>query len=155
MAGFFFFTYPHNAALRESRTGVSGAVRAMQPQLKSAHFTSHRVLSFLIKQSATCSHIPLPLYTIPTFSKRHFTKIDTSATCKPCCFFFFFLSPSSVEHDFRQQEGRLQCVMEALEGEYDVPAPTLNKPPAAPPSSYRPSTKGRVKKLRKKCFWWL
>uniref|UniRef100_A0AAX7SHA6 Uncharacterized protein n=1 Tax=Astatotilapia calliptera TaxID=8154 RepID=A0AAX7SHA6_ASTCA len=60
-----------------------------------------------------------------------------------------------VEHDFRQQEGRFQGVIEALEGEYDVPAPTLTKPTPAPASSSRPSTKARVKKLRKKCFWWL
>lgn len=66
-----------------------------------------------------------------------------------------FSSLSSVEHDFRQQEGRFQVVMEALEGEYDVPAPTLTKPSVAPSSTCRPSTKGRVKKLRKKCFWWL
>ncbi|XP_030001115.1 uncharacterized protein insyn2b isoform X2 [Sphaeramia orbicularis] len=59
-----------------------------------------------------------------------------------------------VEHDFRQQEGRFQGVMEALEGEYDVPAPTLTKPMPAS-SSGRTSTKARVKKLRKKCFWWL
>ncbi|XP_041845752.1 protein INSYN2B isoform X2 [Melanotaenia boesemani] len=61
----------------------------------------------------------------------------------------------SVEHDFRQQEGRFQGVIEALEGEYDVPAPTLTKPTPVPSSSSRPSTKARVKKLRKKCFWWL
>lgn len=60
-----------------------------------------------------------------------------------------------MEHDFRQQEGRFQGVMEALDGEYDVPAPTLTKPAPAPSSSGRPSTKARVKKLRKKCFWWL
>ncbi|XP_067374296.1 protein INSYN2B isoform X2 [Channa argus] len=60
-----------------------------------------------------------------------------------------------VEHDFRQQEGRFQGIMEALEEEYDVPAPSLTKPtPVASSSSY-PSTKARVKKLRKKCFWWL
>ncbi|XP_072251801.1 uncharacterized protein insyn2b [Leuresthes tenuis] len=61
----------------------------------------------------------------------------------------------SVEHDFRQQEGLFQGVIEALEVEYDVLAPTLTKPMPAPSSSSRPSTKARVKKLRKKCFWWL
>ncbi|MED6290481.1 hypothetical protein CHARACLAT_013345 [Characodon lateralis] len=61
----------------------------------------------------------------------------------------------SVEHDFRQQEGRFQGVIEVLEGEYDVPAPTQTKSTPAPLSSSRPSTKARVKKLRKKCFWWL
>ncbi|KAI4818658.1 hypothetical protein KUCAC02_003962, partial [Chaenocephalus aceratus] len=61
----------------------------------------------------------------------------------------------SVEHDFRQQEGHFQGVMEALDGEYDVPALTLTKPTLAPSSACRPSTKARVKKLRKKCFWWL
>ncbi|TWW55586.1 Protein FAM196B [Takifugu flavidus] len=76
--------------------------------------------------------------------------INNCPTCqKTACIIY------SVEHDFRQQEGRLQGVIEALEGEYDVPAPTLTKPTPTPPSSYRPSTKGRVKKLRKKCFWWL
>ncbi|XP_042349523.1 uncharacterized protein LOC121948244 [Plectropomus leopardus] len=76
--------------------------------------------------------------------------INNCPTCqKTACIIY------SVEHDFRQQEGRFQGVMEALEGEYDVPAPTLTKPTPAPSSSSRPSTKARVKKLRKKCFWWL
>lgn len=64
-----------------------------------------------------------------------------------CCY-------CSVEHDFRQQEGRFQGVMEALEGEYDVPATIQTKTMPASSSS-RPSTKAKVKKLRKKCFWWL
>ncbi|XP_044061758.1 protein INSYN2B [Siniperca chuatsi] len=76
--------------------------------------------------------------------------INNCPTCqKTACIIY------SVEHDFRQQEGRLQGVMEALEGDYDVPAPTLTKPTPAPSSTNRPSTKARVKKLRKKCFWWL
>ncbi|XP_039975242.1 uncharacterized protein LOC120785039 [Xiphias gladius] len=76
--------------------------------------------------------------------------INNCPTCqKTACIIY------SVEHDFRQQEGRLQGVMEALEGEYDVPAPTLTKPTPGPSSSSCPSTKARVKKLRKKCFWWL
>nr|XP_046261342.1 uncharacterized protein LOC124067784 [Scatophagus argus] len=76
--------------------------------------------------------------------------INNCPTCqKTACIIY------SVEHDFRQQEGRLQGVMEYLEGDYDVPAPTLTKPTLAPSSSSRPSTKARVKKLRKKCFWWL
>ncbi|XP_070693408.1 uncharacterized protein [Pempheris klunzingeri] len=76
--------------------------------------------------------------------------INNCPTCqKTACIIY------SVEHDFRQQEGRFQGVIEALEGEYDVPAPTLTKPTPAPSSSSRPSTKARVKKLRKKCFWWL
>lgn len=76
--------------------------------------------------------------------------INNCPTCqKTACIIY------SVEHDFRQQEGRFQGVMEALEGEYDVPASTLTKPTPAPSSTSRPSTKARVKKLRKKCFWWL
>ncbi|XP_069026766.1 protein INSYN2B [Embiotoca jacksoni] len=76
--------------------------------------------------------------------------INNCPTCqKTACIIY------SVEHDFRQQEGRFQGVVEALEGEYDVPASTLTKPTPAPSSSSRPSTKARVKKLRKKCFWWL
>uniref|UniRef100_A0A3Q3RMS9 Uncharacterized protein n=1 Tax=Mastacembelus armatus TaxID=205130 RepID=A0A3Q3RMS9_9TELE len=76
--------------------------------------------------------------------------INNCPTCqKTACIIY------SVEHDFRQQEGRFQGVIEALEGEYDAPAPSLTKPAPANPSSSRPSTKARVKKLRKKCFWWL
>ncbi|XP_012727402.2 protein INSYN2B [Fundulus heteroclitus] len=76
--------------------------------------------------------------------------INNCPTCqKTACIIY------SVEHDFRQQEGRFQGVIEALEGEYDVPAPTQTKPTPVPLSSNRPSTKARVKKLRKKCFWWL
>ncbi|XP_041652789.1 INSYN2B protein [Cheilinus undulatus] len=76
--------------------------------------------------------------------------INNCPTCqKTACIIY------SVEHDFRQQEGRFQGVIEALEGEYDVPAPTLPKPTPASSTVSRPSTKARVKKLRKKCFWWL
>uniref|UniRef100_A0A667XQD8 Protein FAM196B n=2 Tax=Myripristis murdjan TaxID=586833 RepID=A0A667XQD8_9TELE len=76
--------------------------------------------------------------------------INNCPTCqKTACIIY------SVEHDFRQQEGRFQGVMEALEGEYDVPAPTVTKAMPASSSSTRPSTKARVKKIRKKCFWWL
>uniref|UniRef100_A0A665TY00 Protein FAM196B n=1 Tax=Echeneis naucrates TaxID=173247 RepID=A0A665TY00_ECHNA len=76
--------------------------------------------------------------------------INNCPTCqKTACIIY------SVEHDFRQQEGRLQGVMEALEGDYDVPVPTLSKPAVAPAPPGRPGTKARVKKLRKKCFWWL
>uniref|UniRef100_A0A8C6V6T3 Uncharacterized protein n=1 Tax=Neogobius melanostomus TaxID=47308 RepID=A0A8C6V6T3_9GOBI len=75
--------------------------------------------------------------------------INNCSTCqKTACIIY------SVEHDFRQQEGRFQGVMEALEGEYDVPATAQTKTMPASSSS-RPSTKAKVKKLRKKCFWWL
>ena len=67
-----------------------------------------------------------------------------------------------MEHDFRQQEGRLQEVMEALDGEWDglgtnpPPGPkNMTAAASSSSSSARPSTKSRVKKLRKKCFWWL
>lgn len=59
------------------------------------------------------------------------------------------LSLSSVEHDFRQQEGRFQPVMETLDRDYDFPLPVPKPAPA------HPNTKTLVKKLRKKCFWWL
>ncbi|XP_034546579.1 protein INSYN2B [Notolabrus celidotus] len=76
--------------------------------------------------------------------------INNCPTCqKTACIIY------SVEHDFRQQEGRFQGVIEALEGEYDVPAPTLPKPSSVSSVVSRPSAKARVKKLRKKCFWWL
>ena len=61
----------------------------------------------------------------------------------------FPLISLSVEHDFRQQEGRFQGVMEALDGDYDVPCPLPRPAPS------RERAKSRVKKIRKKCFWWL
>ncbi|XP_048043876.1 protein INSYN2B [Megalobrama amblycephala] len=71
--------------------------------------------------------------------------INNCSTCqKTACIIY------SVEHDFRVQEGRFQNILEALdEAEYDVPAPIPK------PAHIRPPTKSRVKKLRKKCFWWL
>ncbi|XP_077465337.1 uncharacterized protein insyn2b [Stigmatopora argus] len=73
--------------------------------------------------------------------------INNCSTCqKTACIIY------SVEHDFRQQEGRFQGVMEGLEGEYDMPAPLATK---AAHQAVRPGAKSRVKKLRKKCFWWL
>ncbi|KAJ8282950.1 hypothetical protein COCON_G00054690 [Conger conger] len=71
--------------------------------------------------------------------------LNNCTTCqKTACIIY------SVEHDFRQQQGRFQGVMDALEGEYDTPLPA-----PAPPSRPSSSTKNKVKKLRKKCFWWL
>ncbi|XP_016142555.1 protein FAM196B [Sinocyclocheilus grahami] len=71
--------------------------------------------------------------------------INNCSTCqKTACIIY------SVEHDFRVQEGRFQSILEALdEAEYDVPAPVPK------PAHIQPRTKSRVKKLRKKCFWWL
>nr|XP_023698728.1 protein FAM196B-like isoform X1 [Paramormyrops kingsleyae]XP_023698729.1 protein FAM196B-like isoform X1 [Paramormyrops kingsleyae]XP_023698730.1 protein FAM196B-like isoform X1 [Paramormyrops kingsleyae] len=54
----------------------------------------------------------------------------------------------SVEHEFRLQEDRFKGVLESLEREYDVPS---LEPPVPPITSY----KNKVKKLRRKCFWWL
>ncbi|KAI1898616.1 hypothetical protein AGOR_G00074220 [Albula goreensis] len=71
--------------------------------------------------------------------------LNNCTTCqKTACIIY------SVEYDFRQQEGRFQGVLETLEGEYDTPLPAPTVPPR--PSS---NTKNKVKKLRKKCFWWL
>ncbi|XP_051514431.1 INSYN2B protein-like [Myxocyprinus asiaticus] len=70
--------------------------------------------------------------------------INNCSTCqKTACIIY------SVEHDFRVQEGRFQSILEALEAEYDVP------PPLPKPAPIQPRTKSRIKKLRKKCFWWL
>ncbi|KAJ8015351.1 hypothetical protein DPEC_G00025210 [Dallia pectoralis] len=70
--------------------------------------------------------------------------INNCSTCqKTACIIY------SVEHDFRQQEGRLQPVMETLDRDYDVPVSVPKPCPS------RPSARARVKKLRKKCFWWL
>ncbi|XP_041694595.1 uncharacterized protein LOC121532866 [Coregonus clupeaformis] len=70
--------------------------------------------------------------------------INNCPTCqKTACIIY------SVEHDFRQQEGRFQPVMETLDRDYDFPLPVTKPAPS------HPSAKTRVKKLRKKCFWWL
>ncbi|XP_055033771.2 uncharacterized protein insyn2b [Misgurnus anguillicaudatus] len=70
--------------------------------------------------------------------------INNCSTCqKTACIIY------SVEHDFRVQEGKFQNILEVLEAEYDVPTPVPKS------TLIRPQTKSRVKKLRKKCFWWL
>lgn len=77
--------------------------------------------------------------------------INNCSTClKTACIIY------SVEHDFRQQEGRFQGVLETLDGDYEVPVPIPR--PSSAGGTVAPSrdrAKSRVKKLRKKCFWWL
>ncbi|XP_047675316.1 protein INSYN2B [Tachysurus fulvidraco] len=69
--------------------------------------------------------------------------INNCSTCqRTACIIY------SVEHDFRLQEGRFQGVLETLDMEYDVPS-------FPKPDPSRPRNKNRIKKLRKKCFWWL
>ncbi|XP_032411021.1 protein INSYN2B isoform X1 [Xiphophorus hellerii] len=73
--------------------------------------------------------------------------INNCPTCqKTACIIY------SVEHDFRQQEGRFQGVIEALEGEYDVPAPTQTKPTPAPFVLQPPKHQGTCQETAQEVF---
>lgn len=63
-------------------------------------------------------------------------------------------SPRSVEHDFRQQEGRFQRVLSHMEGDAAHGSPT---PGPVPPARQEPSPPAKLdaKKSRRKCFWFL
>lgn len=67
-------------------------------------------------------------------------------------------SPRSVEHDFRQQEGRFQRVLSHMEGEAAQSSPAAGP---VPPARQEPSPVSRLpakldsKKSRRKCFWFL
>lgn len=68
----------------------------------------------------------------------------------------------SVEHDFRQQEGRFQRVLSHMEpdAEPGSPAAAPGSPAAVPPrQELSPVTKLPAKldakKSRRKCFWFL
>lgn len=69
----------------------------------------------------------------------------------------------SVEHDFRQQEGRFQRVLSHIEGDTGPSSPPVALGVAGTPSPPRqePSPASRlpakldVKKSRRKCFWFL
>lgn len=74
-----------------------------------------------------------------------------------CIYFPSFLSVfSSVEYDFRQQEGRFHEVLQSLEeagpGEEPSPPPKF---PAEPPVPEKQDLRRKTKKVKKKCFWWI
>nr|XP_031360461.1 basic proline-rich protein-like [Lonchura striata domestica] len=88
--------------------------------------------------------------------------IANCGTCRDCACIIY-----SVEHDFRQQEGRFQRVLSHIQGDTGP-----SSPPAAlgvtgtaagtpSPPTQEPSPVGRlpakldVKKSRRKCFWFL
>lgn len=73
----------------------------------------------------------------------------------------------SVEHDFRQQEGRFQRVLSHIEGDTGPSSPptaagvalgaagTTSPPRQEPSPVSRLPAKLDVKKSRRKCFWFL
>ncbi|XP_066573237.1 inhibitory synaptic factor 2A-like [Amia ocellicauda] len=80
--------------------------------------------------------------------------LNNCPTCqKTACIIY------SVEHDFRQQEGRfqgvLQCLMGEAEGPLKQPPPSPSPPTPPPPPTAPHGVKSKAKKLRRKCFWWL
>lgn len=63
---------------------------------------------------------------------------------------------SSVEYDFRQQEGRFHEVLQTLEEaepteEASPPSQLLAEAPAPEKQDLR----RKSKKVKKKCFWWI
>ncbi|XP_042663918.1 nascent polypeptide-associated complex subunit alpha, muscle-specific form-like [Tyto alba] len=80
--------------------------------------------------------------------------IANCGTCRDCACIIY-----SVEHDFRQQEGRFQHVLSHIEGEAMPSSPAAAG--AALPPRQEPSpvmklpAKLDAKKSRRKCFWFL
>ncbi|XP_075773786.1 uncharacterized protein LOC142825635 [Pelodiscus sinensis] len=80
--------------------------------------------------------------------------IANCGTCRDCACIIY-----SVEHDFRQQEGRFQRVLSSIEGESRQSSPTTAR--ATMPSRQELSPVPKLlakldsKKSRRKCFWFL
>ncbi|XP_071609124.1 INSYN2B protein-like [Heliangelus exortis] len=78
--------------------------------------------------------------------------IANCGTCRDCACIIY-----SVEHDFRQQEGRFQRVLSHIEGDMAPSSPTAGLP--QPQQELSPVTKLPAKldakKSRRKCFWFL
>ncbi|XP_075276303.1 uncharacterized protein LOC142361374 [Opisthocomus hoazin] len=81
--------------------------------------------------------------------------IANCGTCRDCACIIY-----SVEHDFRQQEGRFQRVLSHIEGDATPSPPAAAAGAVLPPrQELSPVTKLPVKldtkKSRRKCFWFL
>ncbi|XP_009464382.1 PREDICTED: formin-like protein 20 [Nipponia nippon] len=81
--------------------------------------------------------------------------IANCGTCRDCACIIY-----SVEHDFRQQEGRFQRVLSHIEGDTTPSSPSAAVGAVLPPRQEpSPVTKLPVKldakKSRRKCFWFL
>nr|XP_030126150.3 INSYN2B protein [Taeniopygia guttata] len=88
--------------------------------------------------------------------------IANCGTCRDCACIIY-----SVEHDFRQQEGRFQRVLSHIEGDTGPSSPpaalgaalgaagTPSPPQQEPSPVPRLPAKLDVKKSRRKCFWFL
>ncbi|XP_068800145.1 INSYN2B protein-like [Struthio camelus] len=80
--------------------------------------------------------------------------IANCGTCRDCACIIY-----SVEHDFRQQEGRLRRVLSSLESEASRSSPAAAG--AGLPGGQEPAPASRLpakldsKKSRRKCFWFL
>ncbi|XP_051475172.1 basic salivary proline-rich protein 2-like [Apus apus] len=79
--------------------------------------------------------------------------IANCGTCRDCACIIY-----SVEHDFRQQEGRFQRVLSHIEGD-TAPSSPMAEAALPPRQELSPVTKlpGKLdtKKSRRKCFWFL
>ncbi|EMP29833.1 hypothetical protein UY3_13052 [Chelonia mydas] len=80
--------------------------------------------------------------------------IANCGTCRDCACIIY-----SVEHDFRQQEGRFQRVLSSIESESRQSSPTIARAttPTWQELSPMPKLPAKLdsKKSRRKCFWFL
>uniref|UniRef100_A0A8C3RU38 Protein FAM196B n=1 Tax=Chelydra serpentina TaxID=8475 RepID=A0A8C3RU38_CHESE len=80
--------------------------------------------------------------------------IANCGTCRDCACIIY-----SVEHDFRQQEGRFQRVLSSIESESRQSSPTIARAttPTRQELSPMPKLPAKLdsKKSRRKCFWFL
>ncbi|KAM8808355.1 uncharacterized protein ACNFOS_002039 [Eudromia elegans] len=76
--------------------------------------------------------------------------ITNCGTCRDCACIIY-----SVEHDFRQQEGRFQRVLSSMERDGSQGSPPGAPSPPEPSPVSRLPAKLECKKSRRKCFWFL
>ncbi|GAB0187843.1 INSYN2B protein-like [Grus japonensis] len=81
--------------------------------------------------------------------------IANCGTCRDCACIIY-----SVEHDFRQQEGRFQRVLSHIEGDATPSSPVavagaVLSPRQEPSPATKLPAKLDAKKSRRKCFWFL
>ncbi|KFQ18887.1 Protein FAM196B, partial [Merops nubicus] len=62
----------------------------------------------------------------------------------------------SVEHDFRQQEGRFHEILKMLDHAEQIPASASpQKLPSDHPAPEKKELRRKTKKVKRKCFWWI
>ncbi|XP_057880321.1 uncharacterized protein LOC131083548 [Melospiza georgiana] len=144
----------------------------LNPKEKRSWAAGSRVLAAGVgqgQQRTRADPEQVPRLTAHLCHRRHSYRtgqdIANCGTCRDCACIIY-----SVEHDFRQQEGRFQRVLSHIEGDAGPSSPptalgaagvalgaagTPSPPRQEPSPVSRLPAKLDVKKSRRKCFWFL